>query len=319
MTIQIIHPSDRDEWLALRQVDVTASVASTLLGSHPYTTPYQLWAEKTGRVQPDQEETEAMERGNLLEPVAVAMVRKRHPEWEVFYEGDVKTYYRDPDHHIGATPDAAVIIPGRPGRGNMQIKTAAETAYREQWFDRDTGETIPPTWIAVQAIVEAKLTNCDYALVAVLVMTWSGALRLHVVDIPLHHRLWDRFVEKAREFWSLVRSGGQPPIDWDRDGRTVLDVYQSSYQDRRDLSGDAELDTLVARYKLLKDEEREARRKAEVLKPQIIYALGNSEAGFTAGWNIVARTQDRDEYRVRSATTRALRINPRKPDNAAHF
>ncbi|NYU01068.1 YqaJ viral recombinase family protein, partial len=214
---------------------------AAVLGAHPYTSPYQLWAEKTGRRSPDDEETEAMERGNLLEPVAVAMVRKRHPEWEVLYEND-RAYYRDQVLRIGATPDAFLRRPDRFGKGNMQIKSASESAFKEFWLDPDTGDVVPPTWIAVQAITEAKLTGCEWACVAVVVVTWRGNLRLHVIDIPLHQRLWARLVDAVNEFWAMVAAGEEPPPDWDRDGRVVLDVYRDTYVDRRDLSSDSDLD-----------------------------------------------------------------------------
>lgn len=317
MTVQILRPSDREQWLAFRRQDVTASVAAAVLGAHPYTTPYGLWAEKTGRVSGEVEETDAMERGILLEPVAVAMVCKRHPDWTVTYEND-RAYYRDPDLRIGATPDAFVDIPGRLGRGNFQIKTASEDAFRQFWQDPDTKEVIPPTWIAVQAIVEANLTSCDYAMVALVVVTWRGALKLYEVEIPLHQKLWGRLTDAVADFWKLVASGAEPPIDWERDGEIVLDVYDSSYLDRRDLTSDLDLDAIVGRYKGLKEEAAEATKKADVLKPQIIYALGNSEAGITAGWEISARTQDRSAYTVKASTMRPLRIKPRN-DRNDHF
>ncbi|TIR23982.1 MAG: endonuclease [Mesorhizobium sp.] len=316
MTVETHYPRDREEWLALRQHDVTASVAASLLGIHPYKTPYGLWAEKTGRVREDTEETEAMERGNLLEPVAVAMLAKRQPTWDIIYKNN-RAYYRDADQRIGATPDAFVRIPGRLGLGNLQIKTASEDAFRKYWLDSDTDEVVPPTWIAVQAIAEAKLTGCAYAMVAVVVVTWRGNLRLYVVDIPLHEKLWTRLVTEVGKFWALVGDGGEPPIDWQRDGEVVLDVYDSSYIDRRDLTSDTDLDGIVGRYKALKEKAAEATKQADVLKPQIIYALGNSEAGFTAGWEITARTQDREAYTVKASTMRPLRIKPRKSADAS--
>ena len=40
----------REQWLAMRRQDITASTAGALLGLHPYVTAYSLWAEKTGLV-----------------------------------------------------------------------------------------------------------------------------------------------------------------------------------------------------------------------------------------------------------------------------
>lgn len=305
MTIQIIRPADRAAWLACRQKDVTASVAAAVLGAHPYMTPFALWAEKTGRLSPDEEETEAMERGTLLEPVVVEMIRRRQPTWSVTYEND-RAYYRDPELRIGATPDAFIDRPDRYGTGNCQIKTASEAAYREQWLDSETGEVVPPTWIAVQAITEAKLTGCTWACVAVLVITWQGTLRLHIVDIPIHDRLWRRLGSAVAEFWEMAGTGREPDPDWLRDGNVVLDVYRDSRPIRLDLSANIDLDVIAGEYRDLKAAEASARSSAAVRRPQIIYALKDAEIAETKNWEIVARTQQGDP------TKRVLRIKPRK-------
>ncbi len=316
MTIEIIRPADRAAWLAARQQDVTASVASALLGAHPYTTPYSLWAEKTGRLSPDTEETEAMERGNLMEPVVVAMIRKRHPDWSVTYEND-RAYYRDPALRIGATPDAFLAHPDLFGTGICQIKTASESAFRDFWTDPDTGDIVPPTWIAVQAITEAKLTGCAWACVAVVVITWRGALQLHVVDIPMHDRLWKRLVAKVAEFWATVDAGGEPDPDWLRDGPAVLDVYRDSEPNRRDLTADPALDQLVADYKAAKEQEAGFAALANQIRPRLIAALGNAEQGETANWLISARTSHRDSYVVKPSSRRVLSVKKRENFSAS--
>lgn len=311
MPVEVVRPADRTAWLAARKQDVTASVAAAVLHAHPYTTPYRLWAEKTGRVAAEIEETEAMERGTLMEPVAVALTRKRFPDWQVTYEDD-RAYYRDPALRIGATPDAQVRRPDRVGVGNYQIKTVSEDAFRAYWFDPDTREIVPPTWIAVQSIVEAKLTGCDYASVGLLVITWRGTLRLEIVDIPLHQKLWARLCDAVAAFWQMVDSGGQPPPDWDRDGETVVEIYSTSFADRRDLTGDPDLEAIIGRYVEATRARAAAERLADTLRPQIIYALGNSEAGTTGAWDITAKTTFRDAYTVRATSARILRVKPRK-------
>lgn len=311
MTIEIIRPADRQAWLAARQHDVTASVAAAVLGAHPYTTPYQLWAEKTGRLSPDDEETEAMERGNLMEPVVVAMIRKRFPEWVVTYEND-RAYFRDTDRGIGATPDAFIVRGDRAGTGNCQIKSASSDAFKQFWLDPDTGEVVPPTWIAVQAITEAQLTGCAWACVALVVITWRGTFQLHIIDIPIHLKLWNRLVAKVGEFWAMVASGQEPDPDWQRDGDVVMDVYRDSVPERRDLSGDRELDTLIHQFDRARVDAAGAKAVVDQLRPIIIHALGTAEIGETANWEISARTTFRS-----GSQSRVLRIKPRRDLNAS--
>lgn len=309
--IQKFVPADRAAWLAARQRDVTASVAAAVLNAHPYTTQFKLWAAKMGHeVEPD-EATDAMKRGVYLEPVGVAMLRDEYPEWDIEYHAD-NAYYRDPDLRIGATPDAFAFAPGREGRGNVQIKSASDEAFRMYWLDPDTKEVIPPTWIALQAITEAKLTGCSWACVAVVVITWRGTLKLHVVDVPLHDRLWARLKQGVAEFWALADSGEHPPIDWSKDGAAVLNVYQDVVLDRKDFSDDPELDVLVTRYVGARGAKAEASKLLDVLKPQIIYALGNSAGGMTASFEFTANVQHREEHVTKASSGRVLRVKPRK-------
>ena len=61
-------PQGSPEWLAYRQTRRNASESAAVLGVSPWTTPYQLWLQKTGRAEP--KVTQAMQRGTDLEPAA---------------------------------------------------------------------------------------------------------------------------------------------------------------------------------------------------------------------------------------------------------
>lgn len=58
-----------DEWLAFRKNKIGASDLPAIMGVSPWTTPYQLWQMKTGRI-PEKQMTQAMQRGHDLEPEA---------------------------------------------------------------------------------------------------------------------------------------------------------------------------------------------------------------------------------------------------------
>ena len=46
MERQIIRPATEEEWLALRDLDVTSTMASALYGLSPYLTEYELYHER---------------------------------------------------------------------------------------------------------------------------------------------------------------------------------------------------------------------------------------------------------------------------------
>ncbi len=54
-----------EEWLEERRKSIGGSDAAALVGMNPYVTPYMLWADKTGRLPP-KEDNEAMRQGRDL-------------------------------------------------------------------------------------------------------------------------------------------------------------------------------------------------------------------------------------------------------------
>lgn len=306
---EILRPATREEWLEMRKRDVTASQAAALLGQHPYTTAYQLWADKSGRASEDDDENGAMKRGRLLEPVAVELLKEEKPDWIVQYPLG-NTYYRDPAIRIGATPDAIVTLPDQAGFGIVQCKTTSDWSWRNNWIDEDTHEVVIPIWIAIQAIVEADLTGADWAAVAVL--TVGHGIDLNVIDIPLHHGVRQKLYKAVGEFWRIVDAGGHPPVDWMRDARAVLDVYRDTNGTMADLSDVEGFDDLVADYRAAKDEEKSAKERADSLRPQIIAALGNADGGETLHWHVSAKTQQRKAYEVKASSSRVLRVKQKQ-------
>ena len=138
--------TSREQWLALRSGDVTASTIGALFGLHPYTTSMRLFIEKRDQLAEDQEETQAMRRGRILEDAVRKIYQERHPS---FLIKKVQHYYRAPTLRLGATPDF-VVKDDQGRKAALQAKTVAPQAFRRNWTD----ET-PPTWISPGAPIAA--------------------------------------------------------------------------------------------------------------------------------------------------------------------
>jgi hypothetical protein len=163
MPIERITPKDRRAWLAIRGRDVTASVAGALYGEHPFVSAYELWGAKTGRLEGTSEETPAMRRGRLLEPVAVQILREMQRKWKIKHNAKSNVYYRDVEARLGGTPDVIVMHPTK-GQGVIQIKSVEPYQFRRRWLV--DGEPEVPLYIAIQTSVEAYLTGSQWAAVA---------------------------------------------------------------------------------------------------------------------------------------------------------
>lgn len=312
MTIETIPIRDRESWLANRRQDVTASVAGALLGEHDYMTGFALWALKSGRIDEDPEETPAMKRGRLLEPVAVELLKEERPSWVIT---NPHIYLRDPDIRLGATPDRYVIDKANPkrGRGIVQVKTAAYFIFKQKWIDRDTREIMLPLWIAVQALIEAELAGASWACVALLVV--GMGLDLHVIDIeltPTTRKIINRVKAETVKFWDLVASGEVPDPDFARDGRVISNLYAEDDGGILDLSNDAAIKRLVGDRATLKATIKRAEDDLKAIDARLKFALGNHALAYIGGGEkITYLTQYRAEHTVPAWRGRILKTPAR--------
>jgi hypothetical protein len=303
--IPINFATEREQWLALRRHDVTASAAGCLLGIHDYYTPYGLWLLKSGRVQEDPEETPAMRRGRFLESVAIEVLKEERPSWIINPPG---IYLRDGDARLGATPDLFVNDPSA-GFGVVQIKSVAPWIFKNNWLDRDTGEINVPLWIAVQAITEAHLAGASWAAVAAL--TVSNGIDLHLVPVPIHEGVVSRVRAAVAEFWKLVETGDRPDPDWKRDARLIEDLYEPTGE-VISLEGDNELPALADERAALSRTIADAKDRQTEIKAIFLDRLnGAAQARIADGRVISAKRINRKGYEVAPSTYLDVRVSNR--------
>ncbi len=300
-----IPASDRETWLALRGKDVTASVCGALLGVHEYTTAYSLWALKTGRITDDPEETPAMRRGTLLEPVAVEILRQDHPGWEIHHNtGDLRIYYRDSEARVGATPDILVHEGGR--LGVVQVKSVEQSVYRRKWLMPERGDVEPPLWIAIQALIEGHLVGADWVAVAPLVVGFG--IDLPLIMVPPKPKIVEMVYEKTEEFWRIVKTGEEMSPDFARDGETIERMFGADDGSEADLSRAPRADQIVLERGALSASIKEAEEAKKALDSEMKAILGNHAVGRLAdGRKVTWKTINRKGYEVAPTQFRQLR------------
>ncbi|MGX9145886.1 YqaJ viral recombinase family nuclease [Mesorhizobium sp. 128a] len=292
--IEIIKPANRAEWLAARKRDVTASDASTLLGVNPYKTPFELWAEKTGR-KPDEEDNDVFRRGRAMEFIAIDFLREDYPDWKITHSYNNR-YFRDRSGRIGATPDAFVVRPDRKGKGIIQIKSASDYSVKN-WIDPETREITPPLYVAVQALIEAELTKSNYAMVALIV---SGhGLKLHPpIEIPLVPKLMAKVRAEVADFWRVTDSGGHPDADWKRDGALIEDLYEPNGA-VIDLGDDNMLPAICDEKARIAAEKGLIEKRLKEIKAELLDKMGGASAAKIADGRIItAKEVQRAGYSV---------------------
>jgi hypothetical protein len=298
--IERIPIENREQWLALRRQDVTASTAGALLGLHPYVSAWSLWAEKTGLTPSDAPMNAAMERGLELEPIAIRRLQKLHPHWEVTQPG---AYYRDPDARLGATPDCLAVDP-QLGLGIVQIKSVEPSAFRDHWFE--DGGMRPPLWIAIQAIIEAHLVGASWAAVAALVIGYG--IDLHVIDVPIHPGIIEKIKTETKAFWEMIERGEEPAPDYGKDAALIENLFARPEEIEVDLTGDNELPEAVADYVMLGRSLADIGELRRARRAEILHKLGHASAARIATGRITAKSVKRKAYVVAETSSRTIRF-----------
>ncbi len=299
---------DRAMWHALRGRDITASVIGALVDAHEYTTAFELWALKSGKVKPDTEETAAMERGTLLEPVAVELIRKRHPDWKVLYP--VAWYYREPANRIGCTPDVFVIDPSRSGFGNYQIKSVESSIFRRKWR-QDDDVVEPPFWIGLQTTTEATLTGASWSMVGALVV--GHGLDLHEAEIPIHAGAMGRLRRESLAMWRRIEQDDPPPADYAKDGETIASLYADADEGLMiDLRSNNRVGGLLERRLSLQarvSDGNAAEKDRKAIDAELLHILGDAAYGSLPGGRVLcAKTVTKRPGYTAGSTYRTITI-----------
>lgn len=293
--------SSEAQWLKARRRDVTASTVAALFGIHEFTTPYALWAEKSGKKRSENVLNDAIMRGKLLEPVAVSLLQHDFPDWEVIHNsGDEVLYLRDPEYRIGATPDTFVNCPLR-GKGTVQIKSVEASIYRKKWCAN--GEPEPPLWIALQAAIEAHMTDSDWAAVAPIVV--SHGIEVPLIEIPLSKKVVASVYAKAKEFWTMIGRGEEPDPDFSLDSSTI-DALHSGDGSEIDLSRDLSIYEILKEYAVVSETFASAQARLEEIKTELKHSMQGSEYAYLP--NGLRMSWKRQRRRFPDGTTRVTRV-----------
>lgn len=185
------------DWLALRGKGIGGSDAAAAIGLSRWKDPLTLWAEKTGRIKP-QEAGEAAFWGQVLEePVAQRFAEvtglsvRRH---------NVLLAHEDEEYNFMRANLDRVIV----GKNQfLEVKTAGAFKGGE-WED----EEIPIEYYC-QGQHYVAITGAEGLWYAVLI----GGQRFHHVYAPRDDEFIAEMMKAEKEFWGYVERNEQPPVN----------------------------------------------------------------------------------------------------------
>ena len=179
------------EWFALRQDGITATEVSVIAGLNPYKTPYQLWAEKLGKYQPEPAGA-AAQRGIILED-AVATFYEMETGRKLKRSNGIVRLKNIP--WAMASLDRTVV----GEYGLVEIKTSASPRW--SMFP------VPPEVVA-QVQWQMWIMDAPWCDIAVLL----GGLVFRIERVKADWKYQAELYVKAEEFRKLLASGTPPAL-----------------------------------------------------------------------------------------------------------
>lgn len=281
-------------WLAWRREYVTASDVAAMFGLHPYKTTLELWAEKSGLDIGARKETAAMRRGRILEPAVAVAVRMERPNWRVT---EARAFYFDDEAKLGASPDFMVSdFDVRRGRDKdrptirvLQAKTVSPAMFEREW-----SEEAPPFWIVLQNACELMLAECQHGAVAALIIDpWR--LDVAIYEIERHAEAERKIRDKAAWFWDCVKTGKQPPPDFNRDGDVLAALYPRERVEFPDvnMSGNDRVAELLRMRRGLIGHKRSIGEALGRVNTELKSIVADAHSAYGPGWRVKWKTVER--------------------------
>lgn len=190
----------REEWLELRRKGVGGSDVAPIMELSKYRSLYEVWAEKTGLIEPaDLSDKESVQWGNILEPVVGDHYRRLHPERAVRRVNAVCRSVKRP--WAQASLDYEVKDP-ELGWGVLEIKTAGLRV------EGDWSEGVP-VYYQTQVMHYLSVTGRPFADVAVLI----GGQQYREYRLLRDESDIEAVDKAVDDFWSMVEKGIEPPAE----------------------------------------------------------------------------------------------------------
>lgn len=282
--IQRIRTDSKEEWLALRRKHIGGTDAAAIVGLNAFSSPFAVWAEKTGQV-PEFEGNLRTEVGTYLEDFVAGK----------FEEATGKAVRRCRlslvnDEYPFAIANVDRLIVGEDA--GLEIKTAS--ALNMKAF---RGGEYPDSYY-VQCVHYLAVTGRAKWYLAVLI----GNSEFKIFEIGRDEAEIAALMEAEKNFRDrYVIPRIPPPVDGSAATTAAIkQIFGEPDGERVDLSG---LEDVFAQRKLLSGQIKQLKEQLDGLDNQIKLQLGNAAGGSCGNWSVSWRLQgtaglDRERFRA---------------------
>lgn len=215
----------REDWLEYRKQGIGGSDVAAILGISKWKSEIEIWITKTSTEPVEQETNEAIEWGNILEPV----IRKHFADVTGKPVVEVKAMLQHPEHTFMLADVDGLTVDDDGNPAILEIKTASE-------FKRSEWESEIPAYYMTQVQHYLHVTGVSRAYVAVLI----GGNTFRIYEVDADAEIQDMLVEVERNFWSKVINNICPEMDGSDAAKAYLDKkYAGGIKERIELPEEA--------------------------------------------------------------------------------
>lgn len=261
-TIILPADADREVWLTERRKGIGGSDASTIAGVNPYSSRYELWLDKTGRL-PERAQTDAMRMGRLLEPVLR----------QIFVEDKQIAVHRVGLVESKARPWQRVSLDGLTEDGGIFESKTTNWRLADEWNDEQVSDHAE-----VQVQHGLAVTGRSHAWVIALIDGRNPQIR----RVERDEKLIATLLEMERQFWfDNVQADIVPALE-----AAALPVIKSQFSlvGAATTVGDpTEIEPLITAWKLAQATVKEADRIADEFEAKLRLHIGDAEAMYVLG------------------------------------
>jgi putative phage-type endonuclease len=295
------NPKTKTEWLKLRTQDVTSTESAALFGLSPWMTEFELWHLKKNATVVEHPGNERTEWGKRLES-SIALGIADDMNWEV---RPMTEYIRDAETRTGASFDYAIEAEEKDSEilnthGILEIKNVDALQFRDGWIiDPETRSIEAPPHIEMQVQHQLMVSRRDYAYIGALV----GGNTVKLMKRRRDEDVIMAIKKKVAAFWNSISLNLPPQPDFEKDASFIAKLYNRA-DSGTTIPADGTITDLANQYKNYATKEKEAYKKRQAIKAQLLMRIGNIEKvrgdGFSISAGVVASKKiayTRDQYR----------------------
>lgn len=284
----------RSHWLEERKKAIGASDVAAILGVSPYSSAWDVWAIKTGRVDSWQG-NEATKLGQLFEAPILDYAESQL--------GQLRRNVRivHDTLPVAATLDAQCVDTNRP----VEAKTTGLVGVVNPHFGEPGTDEVPDTYL-VQVYAQLLCSKADLGYLYALI-PGKGVV---YYEIQRNDAVIDKLGNVLDAWWQKHIIGGEEPSR----EKASFEIVKRM---RREASKEIELgeteSELLSRIESARKKKSEAGKELVVAESQLLAAMGDAEiARFVDGRSVSYLQQTRKSYVVEESKFRVLRVRKAK-------